>query len=73
MRVRYAVSRTSSDRFPVTFRPDCERTPCDWRGDSETYMEVKERLNIGGYDLVDELPDWAKNYPHKRSRDIEGI
>ncbi len=51
--VKYAISRTSNDRWPITFRPDCERTPCDWKGESEGLLEVIQRLNRCGYDLVD--------------------
>lgn len=68
---RYAVSRTSSDRWPVIFRPDCERTLPNWpdNPDGEGYLEMREKLNNAGYDLLDELPYWAKVWPHKRPGD----
>lgn len=50
--IRYAYSRNSDDRWPIMFRPDCERTLCDWRGESEGLLDLIQRLDRGGYDLI---------------------
>lgn len=50
--VRYALSRTSDDRFPIEFREDCERTCCDRFGNSEGLLELMEKLDRAGYDLI---------------------
>lgn len=64
---RYVVSRTTSDRWPVHFRADCERTlPSSFYPDGEGLLEMRCRLDRHGYDLLDELPEWAKNPPHQR-------
>jgi len=50
---RYALSRTLDDRFPIQFRPNCERTVFDrFTGTDESLVEVIERLNKAGYDLI---------------------
>lgn len=49
---RIAYSRTSTDRFPIMFRSDCERTLCDWQGCSEGLLDVILRLDKAGYDLI---------------------
>lgn len=61
IKVRYAVSRTSDDVWPIYFRPDCERTFCDGYGDSEGLLEIIENLDKAGYDLLNELPERYRN------------
>lgn len=52
----YAISRTSEDRFPVMFRPECDRTYFDPRnGTDEGLLEMIVRLDKAGYDLVSTL------------------
>lgn len=46
--VRFALSRTSNDRFPIPFRGDCERT----LGGGEGLFDLMVRLNRAGYDLM---------------------
>lgn len=54
MRDRYAVSRTSNDRYPIYFRNDCERTLFDLdTGKDKSLVEVVEELDSRGYDLID--------------------
>lgn len=50
---RYALSRTTNDRYPIEFRPDCERTFSNGYGVDETLVEVRVRLDLNGYDLID--------------------
>ena len=47
------MARDGTDRFPIVFRPDCERTPCDWRGESEGLFDILQRLDRAGYDLCE--------------------
>ncbi len=54
-KMRYAVSLDGKDHFPVIFRPDCERTVCNWQGKSEGLLEIILRLKKAGYDLRDSL------------------
>ena len=49
---RYALSRTSNDRYPIHFRPDCERTFTNRYGVDETLLEIMVRLDLSGYDLI---------------------
>lgn len=57
--IRYALSKTSEDSFPILFRPDCERTFFDPRtGLDRSLLEVKENLNKNGYDLFESLEEF---------------
>ncbi len=56
VKLRYAVSRTTDDRWPIVFREDCERTLI---GD-EGLLDLIERLGVEGYDIVDALPEKDK-------------
>lgn len=56
MKVRYAIHRTSDDRYPIMFQPHCERTVCDSIGNSEALFDLLISLDKAGWDLVDELP-----------------
>jgi len=49
---RYALSRTTNDRWSITFRPDCDRTMFDpITGKDESLIELIQRLDNSGYDL----------------------
>jgi hypothetical protein len=48
--IRYAYNPETGDRFPIEFRPDCERTVC-MLGDGETLVQVIKRLHAAGYQL----------------------
>lgn len=52
---RYALSRTSNDRWPIEFLPDCEITT-----KGETLLNVLESLNKSGYDLFHSRDDLIK-------------
>lgn len=54
---RYAVSRISDDRWPIYFRPDCERTyPTVPYPYGQGLLDLIEELDKCGYDLLDKLP-----------------
>jgi hypothetical protein len=53
IRTLYAISRTSLDRFPVSFRPECDRTLFNWKGEDCSYLDMLISLDRAGYDLVD--------------------
>ncbi len=51
--IRYAYSRTDDDCWPIMFQPHCERTwPTLDRPDGEGLLELIQRLDRGGYDLI---------------------
>jgi hypothetical protein len=52
MKLRYALSRTTNDRWPIEFQDTCERTACDKHGNSEGLITLFIRLDRAGYDLV---------------------
>ena len=57
MRMRWAVHNSGKDWYPIMFKDNCERTFFDRQtGEDESLMEVKERLEKAGYELVDESP-----------------
>lgn len=59
--LRYALSKTSNDRFPIEFRLDCERTYFDRNtGKDETLIEVIERLDKAGYLLLNSREELIK-------------
>ena len=51
--IRVALHRKSDSRYPIEFRPDCERTYFEpVTGKDETLVQVIERLDRQGYDLI---------------------
>ena len=50
--VRIAINRKTLDRWPVYFRPDCERTYFDCHGRDEGLAEMMIRLAKHGYELL---------------------
>lgn len=67
IKLRYAIHRESGDFYMIFFRPDCERTTCDWKGDSESLSDMISRLDFHGWDLVDKKPK-QKNPKKKLGR-----
>jgi hypothetical protein len=58
---RYALSRTTNDRWPIEFRPDRERTYFNpSTGKDESLLEVMKRLDKSGYDLLHSREDLVK-------------
>ena len=68
---RYALSRTTNDRYPIHFRNDCERTYFDGQGKDIGLFDLIIQLDKAGYDIIhsrEELvkilesrgPDWSK-------------
>lgn len=63
-RIRYALNKTTGDRWPIEFRPNCERTKFNAQtGQDQSLLEVMEELLRNGYELVeiDELEQWLSS------------
>lgn len=65
--IRYALSRKSNDRWPIHFKPDCERTLSNpLTGQDESLFDLIQRLDKAGYDLVHTRKELIKKLKERK-------
>jgi len=70
IKIRYALSRTSDDHFPIHFDLETETTISNWLVNSEELIKTIERLDHEGYDLFNSLEEIQRAIQKRRMSDV---